>query len=235
MNPRDKFILILVLMSALVPAAAQSRANRLTRPCPGTATPAKVEIERDGDISISPCAGKTVQVSGSPLSTAGIAADPEFDAKGDLVAGTGANAAVRLAVGSNSTVLTADSTQATGLKWAALPFFFAVAASDETMAITTGTAKITFHAPVNFTLSQAWAGLSTVSSSGVVTINIKKNGASIFSTSLTIDANEDTSLTAATPVVLTTTSFAAGDKLTVDFTTAGTAATGVKLYFVGTR
>jgi hypothetical protein len=42
-----------------------------------------------------------------------------IDAKGDLVAGTGADAFSRLAVGANATVLTADSTTATGLKWAA--------------------------------------------------------------------------------------------------------------------
>jgi hypothetical protein len=42
-----------------------------------------------------------------------------IDAKGDLVAGTGADAFSRLAVGANDTVLTADSAQATGLKWAA--------------------------------------------------------------------------------------------------------------------
>ena len=41
-----------------------------------------------------------------------------IDAKGDLVAGTGADAFSRLAVGANNTVLTADSAQATGLKWA---------------------------------------------------------------------------------------------------------------------
>lgn len=41
-----------------------------------------------------------------------------IDAKGDLVAGTGADTFARLAVGANNTVLTADSTTATGLKWA---------------------------------------------------------------------------------------------------------------------
>jgi hypothetical protein len=43
-----------------------------------------------------------------------------IDAKGDLVAGTGADAFSRLAVGTNGTVLTADSAEATGLKWAAI-------------------------------------------------------------------------------------------------------------------
>jgi hypothetical protein len=42
-----------------------------------------------------------------------------IDAKGDLVAGTAADTFARLGVGANGTVLTADSAEATGLKWAA--------------------------------------------------------------------------------------------------------------------
>jgi hypothetical protein len=42
-----------------------------------------------------------------------------IDAKGDLISGTGADTFSRLAVGANDTVLTADSSTATGLKWAA--------------------------------------------------------------------------------------------------------------------
>ena len=41
-----------------------------------------------------------------------------LDAKGDLIAATAADTASRLAVGANGTVLTADSAEATGLKWA---------------------------------------------------------------------------------------------------------------------
>ena len=40
------------------------------------------------------------------------------DAKGDLITATGADTPARIAVGANDTVLTADSTQATGIKWA---------------------------------------------------------------------------------------------------------------------
>ena len=42
-----------------------------------------------------------------------------FDAKGDLLAGTGADTAGKLTVGANGTVLLADSSTATGLKWSA--------------------------------------------------------------------------------------------------------------------
>ena len=41
------------------------------------------------------------------------------DAKGDLIVGSGADAVVRLPVGSNGQVLTADSVEASGLKWVA--------------------------------------------------------------------------------------------------------------------
>jgi hypothetical protein len=42
-----------------------------------------------------------------------------IDAKGDLLAGTADNTIGRLAVGANGTILTADSAEATGMKWAA--------------------------------------------------------------------------------------------------------------------
>lgn len=46
-----------------------------------------------------------------------ITTDSIWDAKGDLLAGTGADAADKLTVGANGKYLVADSTQASGLKW----------------------------------------------------------------------------------------------------------------------
>jgi hypothetical protein len=46
-----------------------------------------------------------------------ITTDDEWDAKGDLIAGTGSDAADRVAVGSNDHVLLADSSASTGVAW----------------------------------------------------------------------------------------------------------------------
>jgi hypothetical protein len=48
----------------------------------------------------------------------GAVAKSIVDAKGDIIAATAADTVSRLAVGANGTVLTADSAEATGLKWA---------------------------------------------------------------------------------------------------------------------
>ena len=71
-----------------------------------------------------------------------------IDAKGDLIGGTGADAFSRLAVGANNTVLTADSAEATGLKWATPasssgPTFSANKSASQTLAGNTNT-KVTF-------------------------------------------------------------------------------------------
>src|SRR3954447_18483689 len=48
-----------------------------------------------------------------------VATDTIYDAKGDIVAASGADAAARLPVGTNGQVLTADSAQTLGIKWSA--------------------------------------------------------------------------------------------------------------------
>lgn len=50
-------------------SAAQGRTNRLTRPCPATTTPAKVDVQKDGNIDLVPCPGKSVRVNGTAISS----------------------------------------------------------------------------------------------------------------------------------------------------------------------
>jgi len=110
-----------------------------------------------------------------------------------------------------------------------------VAVSDETTAITTGAAKVTFRMPWAMTLSTVRANLSTASTSGIPAIDVNEGGVSIFSTTLTIDANEKTSTTAATAAVISDASLADDAEITIDIDAAGTGAKGLKVTFIGTR
>lgn len=105
---------------------------------------------------------KSALVSGESVATSTI-----WDAKGDLAAGTGADAASRLAVGANDTALTADSAQATGLKWVAYQ-----ALSDAAGEI--GYAQVTANQLAIGTTNTDLTGLSvTVACDGVTPIFIE--------------------------------------------------------------
>ena len=110
-----------------------------------------------------------------------------------------------------------------------------VALSDETTTITTGTAKVTMRMPYPFTLTSVRASLNTVSSSGLVTVDINEGGSSILSTKLSTDAGEKTSTTAATPAVISDTSLADDAEITFDIDAAGTGAKGLKVILIGRR
>lgn len=107
---------------------------------------------------------------------------------------------------------------------------------DEITNITPGVAKVTFHMPYAFSLVAVKAGLTTASSSGNPTFDLNDDGVSVFSTTLSIDANETFSDTATTQAVLTSPTVAidSGSVMTIDINTAGTGAKGAKLYLVGT-
>lgn len=110
-----------------------------------------------------------------------------------------------------------------------------VAVGDETTAITTGTAKVTFRMPYAFTVTAVRSSLTTASSSGLPTVDINESGASILSTTLSIDANELTSTTAATAAVVSDSSLADDAQMTIDIDTAGTGAKGLKVCLIGYR
>lgn len=57
-----------------------------------------------------------------------------FDAKGDLIVGTGADTFAKRTVGSNETRLVADSVESTGIKWVADTTNYAIAAKGDLLA-----------------------------------------------------------------------------------------------------
>jgi hypothetical protein len=65
--------------------------------------------------------GLVVEGATATVNTHDVITKEIFDAKGDLIVGTGSNTGTRLAAGTNGYVLTADSAETNGLKWAAAP------------------------------------------------------------------------------------------------------------------
>lgn len=99
---------------------------------------------------------------------------------------------------------------------------FVIACSDETTALTIGTAKRTFFAPYDFYLTEVQASLATAQTSGAIfTVDINSGGTSILSTKLTVDNTESTSITAAVPAVLSTFTVLKGAKITIDIDQVG--------------
>jgi hypothetical protein len=118
-----------------------------------------------------------------------------------------------------------------------LPVEIQLAASDETTALTAGTAKVTFRMPHAMTLTAVRASLTTAQASGsIFTVDINEGGTSILSTKLTIDNTEKTSTTAATPAVISDTALADDAEITIDIDQIGDGtAKGLKITLIGTR
>jgi hypothetical protein len=112
-----------------------------------------------------------------------------------------------------------------------------LACSDETTALTAGTAKVSFRMPYAFTVTEVYASLTTAQASGsIFTVDINEAGVSIISTKLTIDNTELDSDTAATPAVISDASLARRALMTVDIDQIGDGtAKGLKVTLVGHR
>jgi len=80
------------------------------------ATPDDTALVKDGAAAIRSL-GSAIDSTVFTNASAGIA-KTIVDAKGDLIAATAADTVSRIGVGANGTVLTADSAESTGLKWA---------------------------------------------------------------------------------------------------------------------
>lgn len=118
-----------------------------------------------------------------------------------------------------------------------LPVEIQAAASDETTALTTGTAKVTFRLPHAMTLTGVRASLTTAQTSGsIFTVDINLGGTSVLSTKLTIDNTEKTSVTATTPAVISNTTMTDDGEITIDIDQIGNGtAKGLKITLIGTR
>ena len=145
---------------------------------------------------------------------------------------------IKIAGGSADQVLKTDGTG--NLSWVAQSggggsstSITIIAVTDETSNITVSSSRMSFRAPIAMTLTGIpRASLATASSSGLVTCDIKLNGTTILGANkLSIDANESTSVTAATATTLVTTSIPDDGLITIDITSAGTGAKGLKITF----
>jgi len=177
---------------------------------------------------------KAAQVAGDVLTT-----------KGDILSRTSTTLA-RLAVGSNGQVLTCASGETTGLEWAtpsAHPAFtqsFIIAASDESTALTTGTAKISFRMPYAFTLTAGAGGITAscnqAPTGAILTIDVNEAGTTILSTKLTIAIGSTTSVGGTAPVI-SDVNLAANALMTIDIDQIGSsnAGTGLKITLIGVK
>ena len=171
--------------------------------------------------------------------------DDILTTKGDLI--TFSTLPIRLAIGSNTTVLTADSAQATGMKWfTPFDYVFSYPLTDETTLPTTGVKYVTEPAAYAYTITDVIGGL-TIAGTGAALFTFDilledtapntNTFTTIFTTKPTIDASEFTTTTAVTPMVLNLTAVAKGKRLQLKIETldSDSLARGAKIAILYTK
>jgi hypothetical protein len=104
-----------------------------------------------------------------------------IDAKGDLIAGTADNTVGRVGVGSNNTVLIADSAQSAGIRWAStLSGLTLTSPVVNSPAISTGT----ITSSVVKSLEETW-NISSTAASGTVLFNVLTSNAWFYTINAT--------------------------------------------------
>lgn len=125
---------------------------------------------------------KTLGAGANPLwasatGSGSVATDAIWDTKGDLAAATGADAAVRVPVGTNGQVLVADSAETAGIKWATISGTGDVvgpaSATDNALArFDTTTGKLIQNSAAILDDSGNISGLGTVSSAEITSSSL---------------------------------------------------------------
>ena len=115
---------------------------------------------------------------------------------------------------------------------------FVIACSDESTALTTGNAKVTFRMPYAYTVTAVRASLTGAGgSSGTTTIDINEAGSTILSTKITIDYGDLTSVGASAAPVISDSALADNAQMTIDIDaiTGDADETGLKVYIIGNK
>ena len=117
---------------------------------------------------------------------------------------------------------------------------FIIACSDETTALTTGTAKVSFRMPFAFTLKAGASGITAscnqAPTGAILTVDINESGSTILSTKLTIATSSTTSVGGTAPVI-SDVNLASNALMTVDIDQIGSsnAGTGLKITLIGQK
>ncbi len=117
-----------------------------------------------------------------------------------------------------------------------LPWSMTVSCSVGSTPIVLASDVATFRLPFDVTLTEVRASLGTAQVSGTeIEVDVRVGVSSIFTTPITIENGERTSVTSLTPAVLDTTEFTSDDELIVDVTAIGDGtAAELRLTLIGT-
>jgi hypothetical protein len=130
-----------------------------------------------------------------------------------------------------------DELYADKLDKATVPVALLLVCGDETTALTMGDGKLTLRMPHAMTLTAVRASVTTAPTGAALTLDIRESGSTILSTALSIDAGEKTSVSAATPAVISDSALADDAEISVDVDQIGSsvAGAGLKVWLIGTR
>lgn len=156
------------------------------------------------------------------LLTAGIA-----DAKGDLIAGTADNTVARLAVGSNTAKLYADSNASTGLRWSAPSGGrAAIASNTKTTLYTTSIAQSGLGTNGFIDVDVPFIYRNTTGGNTTITFTVEFGATTLFAVATANIGTASNSRTGKLHVRLSCNNSASAQDCYIDFDISGTAAAG---------